>query len=150
MSFQFLLTSPDEIFVDQIVSQVVVCTVDGEMSYLVNHWDSIVEVDIGLIKVYMEANAKPVIFAVDGGIASFKNNTLTVNTIEADKIEGRKPDYKLFPATIKAKESTINEQITEALKNGGVYDENKGALSALLAEERLAKVQILQEMIKGF
>jgi F0F1-type ATP synthase epsilon subunit len=149
MSFQFLLTSPDEVFVDQKVSQVVVCSADGEMSYLVNHWDSIIEVDIGLIKVYLEPNSKPVVYAVDGGVASFNNNVLTINTIEADKIEGRKPDYKLFPATMKAKESTINDQITEALKNGGVYDENKGALSALLAEERLAKVQILQEMIKG-
>ena len=145
--FQLSILTPDENFFDGQVSQVVVTTSKGQDTFLAEHWDSIVQLEIGLITVILEDGTNMKI-ANNGGTAVFKNNTLTISTIDAEKIEGRKPDLSLFTKTFVAKNNEVEKQIQDALEQGGVF-EAETTVSALFQEERLAKIQVLNEMIKG-
>ena len=146
-TFQLSILTPDESFFDGQVSQVVVTTSKGQDTFLAEHWDSIVQLEIGLITVILEDGTNMRI-ANNGGTAVFKNNTLTISTIDAEKIEGRKPDLSLFIKTFVAKNNEVEKQIQDALEQGGVF-EAETTVSALFQEERLAKIQVLNEMIKG-
>ena len=146
-TFQLSILTPDENFYDGQVSQVVVTTSQGQDAFLADHWDSIVQLEIGIITVVLEDRTNLRI-ANNGGTAVFKNNTLTISTIDAEKIEGRKPDLTLFTKTFVAKNNEVEKQIQDALEQGGVF-EAETTMSALFQEERLAKIQVLNEMIKG-
>ena len=146
-TFQLSILTPDESFFDGQVSQVVVTTSKGQDTFLAEHWDSIVQLEIGLITVILEDGTNMRI-ANNGGTAVFKNNTLTISTIDAEKIEGRKPDLTLFTKTFVAKNNEVEKKIQDALEQGGVF-EAETTMSALFQEERLAKIQVLNEMIKG-
>lgn len=146
-TFQLSILTPDENFYDGQVSQVVVTTSQGQDAFLADHWDSIVQLEIGIITVVLEDGTNLRI-ANNGGTAVFKNNTLTISTIDAEKIEGRKPDLTLFTKTFVAKNNEVEKQIQDALEQGGVF-EAETTMSALFQEERLAKIQVLNEMIKG-
>ncbi len=146
-TFHLSILTPDENFYQGQVAQVVVTTSKGQDTFLAEHWDSIVQLEIGLITVILEDGTNLRI-ANNGGTAVFKNNTLTISTIDAEKIEGRKPDLSLFTKTFVAKNNEVEKQIQDALEQGGVF-EAETTVSALFQEERLAKIQVLNEMIKG-
>ncbi len=146
-TFQLSILTPDENFYEGQVASVVVTTSKGQDTFMADHWDSIVQLDIGIITVTTE-NGENIRIANNGGTAVFKNNVLTVSTIDAETISGRKPDLSLFTKTFIAKNNEVEKQIQEALEQGGVF-EAETTVSALFQEERLAKIQVLNEMIKG-
>lgn len=146
-NFRLSILTPDENFYEGLVTEVVVTTPKGQDAFLSDHWDSIVQLEIGIITVILEDGTRLRI-ANNGGTAVFKNNTLTISTIDAETITGRKPDLGLFTKTFVAKNNQVEKQIQEALEQGGVF-ESETTLSALFQEERLAKIQVLNEMIKG-
>jgi F0F1-type ATP synthase epsilon subunit len=146
-TFQLSILTPDENFYEGLVTHVIVTTSNGQDTFMADHWDSIVQLDIGIITVTLEDGTN-IRIANNGGTAVFKNNTLTISTIDAETITGRKPDLTLFTKTFVAKNNEVEKQIQEALEQGGVF-ESETTLSALFQEERLAKIQVLNEMIKG-
>jgi F-type H+-transporting ATPase subunit epsilon len=145
INLQFL--SPDQVLFDGEVTSILLTTTDGKSAYLNNHWNSIVQLDIGLVTVTLLDNTTRK-FVVNGGIASFLGNTLRINTIESTEILNSKVDTSIFPIAFAAQKETINKEIKEALEKGGVYEPDQN-LSALLSEERQARIQTLMEMIKG-
>jgi F0F1-type ATP synthase epsilon subunit len=150
MSFTLKIVSPDLTIYEGFVVEVVMTTASGQQSILSNHWDSILELEVGFLSVYVNGEEKdPIRVAINAGVATFQNNTLLISTIEGEIINGRKPDLKLFPNSIVKKDQEVEEQIQKALKQGGIYEADKHALNSLLSEERMAKVQLLQEMING-
>ena len=149
--FHIIINSPDDTIYAGQVQEATLTTKSGLQSYLSNHWDSVAELEVGVIYIYpVTGQRDPIKVAVNGGFATFQDNTLTISTTEAEILNGRKPNLKLFPASISAKESGIEDEITQALKLGGVYAEDKSAIATLLAEERMAKVQLLNDIIKGY
>ena len=146
-NFLLSILTPEENFFEGQVNQVVVTTSKGADTFMADHWDSIVQLDIGIITVVNEAG-ETIRIANNGGTAVFKHNTLTISTIDAELIVGRKPDLTLFTKTFEAKNNEVEKQIQAALEEGGVF-EAETTVSALFQEERLAKIQILNEMIKG-
>jgi F0F1-type ATP synthase epsilon subunit len=150
MSFTLKIVSPDLTVYEGAVTEVVMTTTSGQQSILSNHWDSILELEVGFLSIYVNGGEQdPVRIAVNAGVATFQNNTLLISTIEAEMINGRKPDLKLFPNSIIQKDEEVNAEIQKALEQGGVYASDKNALSSLMSEERMAKVKLLQEMLSG-
>ena len=149
--FKLIINSPDDTIYTGQIQEATLTTQNGMQSYLSNHWDSVAELEVGVIYVYPVIGQRdPIKVAVNGGFATFQDNILTISTTEAEILNGRKPNLKLFPASVSAKESGIQDEITQALKLGGVYIEDKSAIATLLAEERMAKVQLLNEVTKGY
>jgi F-type H+-transporting ATPase subunit epsilon len=150
MSFTLKIVSPDLTVYEGIVTEVVMTTVSGQQSVLSNHWDSILELEVGFLSIYINGDEQdPIRVAINAGVATFQNNTLLISTIEGEVINGRKADLKLFPNSIVQKDQEVEAQIQKALEQGGVYAADMHALNSLISEERMAKVQILQEMING-
>jgi F0F1-type ATP synthase epsilon subunit len=142
------INTPDASLYSGETSQVTLPTTSGQQAFLANHWDSIVQLEVGIIELLDSENTRTR-FAINGGVATFKNNTLIINTIEGEAIRGRKPDLKAFPNTLKLKAAEVQEKINQALKEAGIFDENKEYINSLMAEERIAKVQLLNEIIRG-
>jgi F0F1-type ATP synthase epsilon subunit len=150
MSFILKIVSPDLTVYENTVTEVVMTTASGQQSILSNHWDSILELEVGFLSIYVNGDEQdPIKVAVNAGVATFHNNTLLISTIEGEMINGRKADLKLFPNSIVKKDQEVEVQIQKALEQGGVFVSDKQALNSLISEERMAKVQILQEMING-
>jgi F0F1-type ATP synthase epsilon subunit len=152
MSFKFKIVSPDLTVYEGQVTEVVMTTVAGQQSILSNHWDSIMELEVGVISIFLNNGDKdevPLRVAINAGVATFQNNTLQISTIEGEMLSGRKPDLKLFPNSLIQKDAEVEAQIKRALEQGGVYKSDIAAYNSLMSEERMAKVQLLQEMISG-
>jgi F0F1-type ATP synthase epsilon subunit len=152
MSFNLKIVSPDLTVYEGSVSEAVMTTTSGQQSILSNHWDSIMELEVGFISIYLKSEDKdqePLRVAINAGVATFQNNTLLISTIEGEMLNGRKPDLKLFPNSIVQKDEAVETEIKKALELGGVYKSDIAAFNSLLSEERMAKVQLLQEMISG-
>ena len=145
--FQIKILEPEATLFSGNITQATLPTINGLEAYLANHWDSTVALDVGIVTIILESGEISK-YAINGGIATFANNTLTLNTIDAELIQGRKNDGSLFVKSFQAKEDHIEQEIQNALEQGGVFTPDM-TLSALLAEERLAKMQFLNEMIKG-
>jgi F0F1-type ATP synthase epsilon subunit len=152
MPFKLKIVSPDLTIYDGQVTEVVMTTASGQQSVLSNHWDSIMELEVGVISIYLNQGDKdevPVKIAINAGVATFQNNSLQVSTIEGELLSGRKPDLKLFPNSVIEKDAEVEKEIQIALEQGGVYKSDLAAFNSLMSEERMAKVQLLQEMISG-
>jgi F0F1-type ATP synthase epsilon subunit len=150
MSFNLKIVSPDLTVYEGQVTEAVMTTTSGQQSILSNHWDSIMELEVGFISIYVNGGeTDPIRVAINAGVATFQNNTLLISTIEGEKLNGRKPDLKLFPNSIVQKDEAVEAEIQKALEQGGVYKSDLAAFNSLMSEERMAKVQLLQEMISG-
>jgi F0F1-type ATP synthase epsilon subunit len=152
MSFKLKIVSPDQITYEGQVAEVLMTTASGQQSVLSNHWDSIMELEVGVISIFLKQGDKdevPKRVAINAGVATFQNNCLQVSTIEGELLSGRKPDLKLFPNSIIKKDELVEAEIKKALQQGGVYKSDLAAFNSLMSEERMAKVQLLQEMISG-
>lgn len=142
--------SPDLTIYEGQVAEAVMTTNSGQQSILSNHWDSIMELEVGFISVFVNGDEQdPIRVAINAGVATFQNNTLLISTIEGEMLNGRKPDFKLFPNSIIQKDEVVEAEIKKALEQGGVYKSDIAAFNSLMSEERMAKVQLLQEMISG-
>ncbi len=152
MPFTLKIVSPDLTIYEGQVHEAVMTTASGQQSILSNHWDSIMELEVGFISVYLQKDDKdqaPLRIAINAGVATFQNNTLLISTVEGEILNGRKPDLKLFPSSIIQKDEAVEIEIKKALEQGGVYKSDVAAFNSLMSEERMAKVKLLQEMING-
>lgn len=150
MSFNLKIVSPDLTVYQGQVTEAVMTTSSGQQSILSNHWDSIMELEVGFISVFVDGSeVDPIRIAINAGVATFQNNTLLISTIEGEILNGRKPDLKLFPSSIVQKDEVVETEIKKALEQGGIYKSDIAAFNSLMSEERMAKVQLLQEMISG-
>jgi F0F1-type ATP synthase epsilon subunit len=152
MPFNLKIVSPDLTVYEGQVAEVVMTTASGQQSVLPNHWDSIMELEVSFISIYLKNDDKdeePIRVAINAGVATFQNNTLLISTIEAEMLNGRKPDLKLFPNSLVQKDAAVEAEIQKALEQGGVYKSDIAAFNSLMSVERMAKVQLLQEMISG-
>jgi F0F1-type ATP synthase epsilon subunit len=150
MPFNLKIVSPDLTVYEGQVTEAVMTTTSGQQSILSNHWDSIMELEVGFISVFVNGDeVDPIRVAINAGVATFQNNTLLISTIEGEILNGRKPDLKLFPNSIVQKDEAVEAEIQKALQQGGVYKSDVAAFNSLMSEERMAKVQLLQEMISG-
>jgi F0F1-type ATP synthase epsilon subunit len=147
-NFRLQINTPDELVFDNEVESISLVTSQGQMTYLAQHWDSIAQLEVGTVEIKFGNQTE--VYAINGGVATFKDNEMVISTIESQKILGRKPDLTLFPKSIALKKAKIQEDIQKALEEGGEYTQQElEQTSSLLAEERLAKVQILNEILKG-
>jgi F0F1-type ATP synthase epsilon subunit len=147
-TFHLQINTPDESLFDGQAKTATLVTSQGQNAYLADHWDSVDNLEVGVLDI-ITAEDEVIRLAINGGIATFQNNTLTVSTIEGEPLKGRKPDLTLFPKSIAARDKQVQEEIAQALQQSGVYEESKEAINSLLAEERLAKVQVLNEVLRG-
>ncbi len=139
--------SPDNVMYEGEVTSVTITTTDGKTTFMNNHWNSLAQLDIGLV-IINHSDDTVTKYVVNGGIASFSNNTLRINTIESTQILNAKTDTSIFPKNFALKKEEVNNEIKEALEKGGVYEPDQD-LSSLLSEERQARIQALMEMLKG-
>ena len=147
LAFQFKLQTPDQIIFEGDSVQVTTTAFDGLLTFLADHESLVTRLEVSLLTITFE-HEKVKNFVINGGLASFKNNILLINTIEAQEIDRKAPDLKLFPKAIEAKNQEVQKQIEEALKLGGYYQPDL-LTTSLLAEERLAKLELLREVLRG-
>ena len=147
-NFLLQINTPDSNLFDGQVNSVILNTTSGQTTYLDDHWDSVVQLEVAMIEI-TDDNSEIHKYAINGGVATFGDNKLTVSTIEGVEIIGRKPDLQAFPKSLDLKQAQVQSEINKALESAGFFEENKDNLSALVAEERLAKVQVLNEILRG-
>ncbi len=147
-TFHLQINTPDENLFEGQAKTVTLNTSQGQNAYLADHWDSVDNLEVGVVDI-ITVEDELIRLAINGGIATFQNNHLIVSTIEGEQLKGRKPDLTLFPKSVAAKDKLVQAEIAQAIEQSGVYEENKEAINSLLAEERLAKVQVLNEVLRG-
>ncbi|GAB4148156.1 MAG: hypothetical protein OHK0017_10680 [Patescibacteria group bacterium] len=146
MSFQLKIYTPDELIFDGVVEEVQVPAQDGLMTILSNHMALTSQLDIGLVRIRIEGDRRLNLVAINGGTFTFRDNLLSISTVDALLIDRREKDSEIFPRAIQAKNSQIEQQIEEALKAGGYYEPDQ-TVASLLAEERIAKFEILKDLL---
>ena len=93
MSLQVCIMTPDKIFWDEKVEEIILPTNTGQMGVLTNHAPLITALDIGVMSIRQENSWD--CFALMNGFASIQNNKVTIlvnsaeskQTIDTDKAE---------------------------------------------------------------
>jgi ATP synthase F1 epsilon subunit len=103
---QLSIITPDDIFWNEPVQEIILPTNNGQMGVLWNHADLITAIDIGMMRIRKQGSSW-IGFALDNGFATVRNNRVTVLVNSAESKQ-----------TI-AEEEARNEftQATEALNN---------------------------------
>lgn len=110
MVLKVCIITPDQVFLDQEVEEIILPTNTGLMGVLTNHAPLITALEIGVMLIRVKKNWKP--FALMGGFALVKQNQITVLVNEAeseatiDKIEAE----ELFNLTKKKFEEAIDQK----------------------------------------
>jgi F-type H+-transporting ATPase subunit epsilon len=147
-TFYLQLQTPDKIVFDEKVVGVTSTAYDGVMTVLGDHQNIVTRLEVCVVKIDFE-DGKSKQVAINGGTMSFRDNTLLISTIEAQEIDSSVKDTKaveMFPKSMSIKNEDIQKQVDDALKLGGYYQPDQSTTS-LLAEERLAKMEMLRELI---
>jgi F-type H+-transporting ATPase subunit epsilon len=74
---QLSIITPDEIFWNEPVQEIILPTNNGQMGVLWNHADLITAIDIGMMRIRKQGNSW-IAFALDNGFATVRNNRVTV------------------------------------------------------------------------
>jgi ATP synthase F1 epsilon subunit len=74
---QLSIITPDEIFWNEPVQEIILPTNNGQMGVLWNHADLITAIDIGMMRIRKQGSAW-IAFALDNGFATVRNNRVTV------------------------------------------------------------------------
>ena len=145
MTFKLKIFTPDELLFEAESTQLIAQAVDGLVTILPEHMPFVTHLDVGIVTVFIPQEKKPLRFAVNGGTMSFRDGELRLSTIEALEI-GRKEKDSLFAMALEAKNSAVESEIEAALKAGGYYVSDT-TTTYLLAEERLAKYELLKTFL---
>jgi len=76
MAFRCTVVTPEEQIFDEQVSQAIVPAVDGQIGFLTGHAPTLVRLGAGMMR--LEGSGRAFTKFVDGGVAQFKDNVLTV------------------------------------------------------------------------
>jgi ATP synthase F1 epsilon subunit len=85
MSLQVNIMTPDRIFLNEPVDEIIVPTNTGQMGVLKNHASLITALDVGVVLI--RANNEWTSIAVMGGFALVKQNKVTLLVNEAESIK---------------------------------------------------------------
>nr|AIT94131.1 CF1 epsilon subunit of ATP synthase [Marsupiomonas sp. NIES 1824] len=85
MSLKVCIMTPDQIFWNKEVEEIILPTNTGQMGVLTNHAPVITALDIGVMSIRTKNEWSPV--ALMGGFALVKQNQVTVLVNEAESIE---------------------------------------------------------------
>ena len=99
MAFRCTVVTPEEQIFDEQISHAVVPAVDGQIGFLSGHAPSLIRLGAGVIR--LDGQGKSFRKFVDGGVAQFKDNVLTVladRAIEPSAIDRADVQQKLDAA----------------------------------------------------
>ena len=104
MAFRCTVVTPEEQIFDEQVSQAIVPAVDGQIGFLTGHAPALVRIGAGMMRLESSGGRAFTKF-VDGGVAQFKDNVLTVLA-----------DRAIDPGSID--KAAVQKQLDEALAAG--------------------------------
>lgn len=115
MALQVCVITPDQVFLNQEVEEVILPTNTGLMGVLTNHAPLITALEIGVMLIRVKKDWKP--FALMGGFALVKQNQITVLVNEAESeatIDRAEAEQSFAITKQKFEEATDQKQKVEA------------------------------------
>ena len=115
MALQVCVITPDQVFLNQEVEEVILPTNTGLMGVLTNHAPLITALEIGVMLIRVKKDWKP--FALMGGFALVKQNQITVLVNEAESeatIDRAEAEQSFTITKQKFEEATDQKQKVEA------------------------------------
>ena len=115
MALQVCVITPDQVFLNQEVEEVILPTNTGLMGVLTNHAPLITALEIGVMLIRVKKDWKP--FALMGGFALVKQNQITVLVNEAESeatIDRAEAEQSFTITRQKFEEATDQKQKVEA------------------------------------
>ena len=91
MSFQCVLITPEQLVLDELVTQAIVPAFDGLMGILDHRAPILVKLGLGPLRLDF-AGGKQRLFLVEGGVAQMKGSVLTILTQSAIAAEDITPE----------------------------------------------------------
>lgn len=120
---------------------------EGLIEILPNHSDILLKLDVSIIKITLDNN-QSVIFFSNGGLIKVKDGDLEISSSTLIKIESKSEVSKYY-SVFKEKSENMKQTINKAISNSGFYEASSDDEFYLFEEERLAKFQVFNELIKG-
>ena len=116
MNLQICIMTPDQIFWEKTVEEIILPTNTGQIGVLVNHAPLITALDIGLMSV--RENNSWDSFALMNGFASIQNNkvTILVNSAESKQtIDTNKAEQDFLETQERVNQATDEKEKVEAV-----------------------------------
>lgn len=136
-------TPTGKLFENEIASTLLV-TESGVIQVLPRHQDLLSKLKVGLVKVVLAAGGEKS-FLLNAGLVRVQKDAVEITSVDGYEIVGNKTPLESYKEKMSQKNKSIDEAIKNALKNSEYYVQT----SYLFEEERLAKFELLQELIKG-
>lgn len=148
MSFLINISTPQGSILRSQIDAVTLETESGAIQLLANHIPILTQLNIALIKV--ETAGKSQLIFVNGGVAEVtESGTVNVNTTFGILLGSDKDSIKNYLTTLEATKNKINDLQAKALAAGQYFEQSQTFNNYLFEEERLAKFEMYQEMMRG-
>lgn len=137
------IQTPVSQLLDESVKSVTLSTESGNIQILAGHQNLLSKLTVGLVIVVTE-NTGQRSFLLNAGLVRVQNDIVEISSVDGYEITERKFVIDSYKDKMVQKSKSINIAIEHALNNQEYYVQ-----SYLFDEERLAKFELLQELIKG-
>lgn len=143
-TFEVHLNSPTISFDLVEITKVDVQSESGAIEILPNHTKILTQISISYLDLYLAKGGIESYF-VNGGVLIFDNSLKIVSS----EIQLASKLDKTWLETLKQKRQLVRTQTQKAKSFGQFFEAKEDVnLTYLLAEERLAKIQLFQELFK--
>ena len=118
MTLQIRVIAPDQIVWDASAEEIILPSSTGQLGILTGHIPLLTALDIGVMRVRIEKEWKPIILL--GGFAEIENNNITILVNGAETVSTiniNEAQENLEEATQKLTEATSNKEKIEATQN---------------------------------
>jgi F0F1-type ATP synthase epsilon subunit len=145
-NFNVIISTPTIDFKQEQISRVQIQTESGVIEILPEHSQIISELEVSYLDLFDKDN-NLIEYFINGGSMVFQNNTLLITS--ADSILINKEDNPMWLNNLKDKRTKLQNQINQALSYNS-YNQKTDDLSFdyLIAEERLAKIELMRSLLK--
>jgi F0F1-type ATP synthase epsilon subunit len=145
LRFHLLLKTPDAVLLDIQAHSIHLRTSDGEMTIFAQYENTIMDLDVCIAEV-VDENGLITKVIINGGILYVNDDTIIVSTTKG-QIVAKNENIVEVTQVMNSENDLILNEVKQALELGGYFTPEM-KLSTLLAEERIAKYELLKE-IKG-
>lgn len=145
-NFNVIISTPIIDFKQDKIIRATIQTESGVIEILPNHSQIISELEVSYVDLFNENNELAEYF-INGGSMTFQNNILVITSADSVLIDKTKNPSWL--GSLKDKRIKLQNQIKQALSYSA-YNQKVDNLSFdyLIAEERLAKIELMRSLLK--
>jgi F0F1-type ATP synthase epsilon subunit len=145
-TLELKIIGSDEMLLHGPARSVLLDTDSGQIEILAGHETMITRVNVSILTVTLPTG-KTQDFFVNGGLVQVTGEEVTITCVDGYALDPKTGTLKEYVEKIKQKRALIQEAMKKAQLQGGQFEQSVDQIY-LLEEERLAKFELYQELLK--